>query len=289
MNRFIAPLGLLLCLFASVTTSFGQFGQSGIQKPATFSYSVSPAKAKVGDTVELRITINTKEGWHAYAAKTNPKIDGGPLPTVLTLAKNKTFESVGSLVSVGYKAEYSDIWEGDEYIMPNPALFIQKVKLLAVKPILSGTMEGQVCKETCINFNEDFDVSSKIVVAAAVPGSTTLATATAPTSKSVVAATSVNVPESASAAPEVIAADTVTASGPSAAPVAGEVDPLAKSEGEQGGSQSLWGFALTAFLAGLAALLTPCVFPIIPMTVSFFTHQKGGWWKALLYGASIIA
>ncbi|MEZ0487176.1 protein-disulfide reductase DsbD family protein [Fibrella aquatica] len=286
MNRFVAPLGLLLCLFTAVTTTFGQFGQSGIQKPATFSYSVSPAKAKVGDVVELRITISAKEGWHAYAAKTNPKIDGGPLPTALTLAKNKTFETVGNLVSIGYETKYSDIWEGDEYIMPNPALFIQKVKILGVKPVLTGTIEGQICKENCVPFNEDFDVSTKIAVAAAAPESLTTATATTPTSTTVVSET--NVPESASAVVDGTAVDTVAASGTSAAPVVGEVDPLATSE-QQGGSDSLWGFALAAFLSGLAALLTPCVFPIIPMTVSFFTHQKGGWWKALLYGASIIA
>ena len=45
---------------------------------------------------------------------------------------------------------------------------------------------------------------------------------------------------------------------------------------------------LAAFLSGLVALLTPCVFPIIPATVSFFTNQQGGMWKALLYGAFII-
>jgi thiol:disulfide interchange protein len=51
----------------------------------------------------------------------------------------------------------------------------------------------------------------------------------------------------------------------------------------------LGGFLLAAFLSGLVALLTPCVFPIIPATVSFFTNQQGGQWKALLYGFFIIA
>ncbi len=51
---------------------------------------------------------------------------------------------------------------------------------------------------------------------------------------------------------------------------------------------SLWGFALAAFLAGLVALLTPCVFPIIPMTVSFFTKQESGKTKAIVYGLCIV-
>ena len=280
MNRFIALFGLFL--LSHLTQA--QFPQSGgIQKPAFFSYSVSPAKAKIGDVVELRITITAKEGWHAYAAKTNPKLDGGPLPTTLTLAKNKTFETVGSLASLNYETKYSDIWEGDEYIMPNPAVFVQKVKLLTAKPVLKGTIDGQICKENCVPFNEDFDLSSKLTVAAA-PESLTTATVSLPTNMTVLPAT--NVPDSASATKIVTNIDTLT-SGTLAAPIIDGVDPLATS-GEQG-SSSLWGFALAAFLSGLAALLTPCVFPIIPMTVSFFTNQKGGQWKALLYGASIIA
>src|SRR5690606_10786378 len=64
-------------------------------------------------------------------------------------------------------------------------------------------------------------------------------------------------------------------------------DPLAGDT--QGGTDaSLWKFALAAFLAGLAALLTPCVFPVIPMTVTYFTKQENGKKKALLYGAFII-
>ncbi|MEZ0538298.1 protein-disulfide reductase DsbD family protein [Fibrella arboris] len=291
MNRFIAPLGLLLCLFTAVTASFGQFGQNNITKPTTFAYSVSPTKAKVGDVVEIRITARSKEGWHMYAAKTNPKLEMGPQATTVTLEKNKTFQPVGELGSIGYETKFDDVWEGDTYIMPNPAVFTQKVKLLSNKPVLKGTIEGQTCSTVCVQVSDDFDVSSMLTVAAGStpPESVTTAVASAPTSTTTVASATANVPESVSSAPEVIAADTVAAPGTSVAPVVGEVDPLAKPEGEQGGAQSLWGFALTAFLAGLAALLTPCVFPIIPMTVSFFTHQKGGWWKALLYGASIIA
>ncbi len=55
---------------------------------------------------------------------------------------------------------------------------------------------------------------------------------------------------------------------------------------------SLWGFMIAAFLAGLAAIFTPCVFPMIPMTVTFFTGSDGkksqGKWKAMMYGLAII-
>lgn len=67
----------------------------------------------------------------------------------------------------------------------------------------------------------------------------------------------------------------------------------ADSESNDERSQSLWGFAVLAFLAGLAGLLTPCVFPMIPMTVTFFSHESDkksvSIRNALIYGISIIA
>ncbi|MBO0932314.1 protein-disulfide reductase DsbD family protein [Fibrella aquatilis] len=281
----------LLGLFLLPTTTNAQFGQGGGIRKTTFSYAVSPTKAKVGDVVELRITVRAPEGFHAYAAKTNPKIDGGPQPTVLTLAKNKTIEAVGSLVSVNYETKYSDIWEGDEYIMPNPAVFVQKVKLLSAKPVLKGTIEGQVCKENCVLFNDDFDLSAKLTVL-------TAATATAPVAKTTTTAKPTAV-ASASAARQTDVATTTTTGTETAltaateavvgsATAATQTAATAPVVGVPAAPESLWRFVLAAFLAGLAALLTPCVFPIIPMTVSFFTNQKGGKWKALVYGASII-
>ena len=62
---------------------------------------------------------------------------------------------------------------------------------------------------------------------------------------------------------------------------------------EPEGGESLWGFFIAAFLFGLAALLTPCVFPMIPMTVAFFTNSSQSKaqakTKAVTYGISIIA
>ncbi len=285
MPRFLALVGLFFLPFVTLA----QFGQANIQKP-TFTYAISPAKAKIGEVIELKITVRSPEGFHAYAGKTNPKIDGGPQPTVLTLAKNSTIEAVGSLESLNYETKYSDIWEGDEYVMPNPAVFVQKVKLLTNKPVLKGTIEGQICKETCIQFSDDFDLSTKLTVA--VAGSTAPTPATAPTrpgTLSTIAATPTT-PEMATLTASSPTTSTTTAVAENTTlPPATGVDPLAGAGKAGAGAQSLWGFALAAFLSGLAALLTPCVFPIIPMTVSFFTNQKGGWWKALLYGVSIVA
>ncbi|AZQ64123.1 disulfide bond formation protein DsbD [Flammeovirga pectinis] len=60
------------------------------------------------------------------------------------------------------------------------------------------------------------------------------------------------------------------------------------SSGQPAEDESIWGFMISAFIFGLAAIFTPCVFPMIPLTVSFFTNQSGGKAKALFYGLSIV-
>ncbi|MBO0937364.1 thioredoxin family protein [Fibrella sp. HMF5335] len=282
------PLLALLGLFCLPVSTKAQFGQGGISKPTTFFYGISPAKAKVGDVVTLKITARSKEGWHMYAAKTNPKIEFGPQPTVLTLAKNSTYKLVGGLESVGYQTKYEEAFEGDVYQMPNPAIFIQKIKLLAVKPILKGTIEGQTCQEVCVNVNDDFDLSKQITVAAPT-GATVAVPESKPVDQLADNQISVVTSESAAAQTGVVGSGvSSTANAETALAAATEATVGVPAIGTPAQPQSLWKFVLAAFLAGLAALLTPCVFPIIPMTVSYFTNQKGGWWKALIYGASII-
>ena len=273
----------LLGLFLLPTTTKAQFGQGGISKPTTFFYSISPVKARVGDVVTLKITARSKEGWHMYAAKTNPKIEFGPQPTVLTLDKSSTYKLVGGLQSPGYKTKFEEAFEGDVYIMPNPAVFTQKIKLLAVKPTIKGTVEGQTCQDVCVNVNDDFDVSKQVVVVVA-------ATVAAPVSKTETKAAVTQITlSSATAIPTATTTNAETAlAAATEAVVSTSAANTAAYVGMPAAPESLWKFIAAAFLAGLAALLTPCVFPIIPMTVSFFTNQKGGWWKALIYGASII-
>jgi thiol:disulfide interchange protein len=277
MNRSLLYLSALLGLFLFPVVGLAQFGQGGgLTKPTTFYYAIRPTKAKVGDVVEVRISARSKEGWHMYATKANPKLDPGPTPTVVTFTPNKTIALVGAVVSVNYETKYDDVWEGDTYLMPNPAVFTQRIRLLSDKPVIKGSIDGQVCKDVCVLVNDEFDLSSKITLAGSLSTTTAASapiakTAAAPTTPSVAIAITQTAP----------AAETVAANVPSTGMATIQAATTAQPE-------SLWGFILAAFLSGLAALLTPCVFPIIPMTVSFFTNQKGGSWKALLYGASII-
>lgn len=286
----------LMGLFGLPVSTKAQFGQSTISKPTTFFYSISPAKAKVGDVVTLKITARSKEGWHMYAAKTNPKIEFGPQATVLTLAKNSTYKLVGGLESAGYKTKYEEAFEGDVYQMPNPAIFTQKVKLLAAKPLIKGTVEGQTCQDdgVCVPISNDFDASEQVAVAAAPTATTATSSAASLAVKPAGASAEESSTTVQTGVVTVVNSPTATSANEETA-LAASTDAINSTSavstafvGTSAAPEALWKFVLTAFLAGLAALLTPCVFPIIPMTVSFFTNQKGGWWKALIYGASII-
>ena len=86
-----------------------------------------------------------------------------------------------------------------------------------------------------------------------------------------------------------VSADTTSITATDSEKATKEIVPTSTSNEEE---KSLWGIFILAFLGGFAALLTPCVFPMIPMTVSFFTKQSktkaAGIRNAFIYGISII-
>lgn len=286
--KTIVSLCLLLC--ASFTTLFAQFGQSpGLVKPATWSVTVKPTTAKVGDVVTVQITATVKAGFHVYSSIENPKIDG-PLPTVVTFKKNPGFELVGKLLPVSkVETKFEEVFDGDTYIMHGKAVFAQKIRILTDKPVLAGTIEAQACTDadgSCIPLNEDFTVT-KLTITAPTSATKAAALASAPATTSLVAQAPTSAPaEVATVEKTDTAVQDVTADPINKAKL---LAPEAETQAPGSTDSSLLGFIIAAFLSGLVALATPCVFPIIPMTVSFFTHQKGGLWKALLYGFSIIA
>ncbi|GAB3732987.1 protein-disulfide reductase DsbD family protein [Spirosoma lituiforme] len=258
-----------------------------IIKPVSWTYKPVKSSVKIGDVVDVRFTAAIKDGYHIYSSDVNPKIDG-PLPTVIKFTPNKTYELVGKVKPVSkVETKFEEVFEGDTYLMHGPAQFVQRVKILADKPVIEGNIDYQVCTDSdgqCIPGDDDFAITGLSVEGSA--GDQTVAAASPNTTSAITPPTA-----------ETVASDTATAAALSDAtePVASasttaanEPDVIA-NESATTTDGSLWSFMLAAFLSGLVALLTPCVFPIIPATVSFFTNQQGGQWKALLYGFFIIA
>ncbi|OJV21423.1 MAG: disulfide bond formation protein DsbD [Dyadobacter sp. 50-39] len=276
---------LSICLFVT------GFVQAQVQKPkARWTYTFSKPEVKKGETVDLVFTATIDKDWYMYSSDFDP--DLGPMLTTFTFEKNNTFETVGKLKPQNPKTKFEEVWQGNVRYFEGKGVFKQTVKILADNPVIKGTSEYQTCSHVsglCIPGGEDFEFKGLKVAAAAnasehhTVGATTPADkpGTAPTTEPAAPATSNDTAIAVSAGDIPSATDTSAAA-------ATTIEATQKATSESAGGGSLLGFALAAFLSGLVALLTPCVFPIIPMTVSFFTNQEKGKFKAFVYGISII-
>ncbi|GAB3834565.1 protein-disulfide reductase DsbD family protein [Hymenobacter jeollabukensis] len=276
--------------------------------PTKLGTTVSPATAKVGDEVELIVNARIDPTWHLYATDFDP--DLGPTVFAFTFAKSPAYELVGKPKSIGTKKKYDDVFKGDVTYFETTGQIRQRIKVLQPGPLtIKAGVEYQTCTdvdgrcipgEEALSFGPITVTGTAAAPAKSAPAATTPAVspaAAAPTAPTPVAAPTILQPETtavALATPPAAIVTTDSAATVTAAPAAVAAQPTTPSAAAtvpaSGGS--LLGFALLAFLSGLGALLTPCVFPLIPMTVSIFTKgsasRQQGIMKALFYGFSII-
>jgi thiol:disulfide interchange protein len=227
-----------------------------ILTPAKWSYFTSVTEAKVGDEVELIFKATIDKDWYLYSSEFT--CEDGPIKTAFNFVPHNSYQLVGNIVPINPIDKYDDIFECDLKIFKKTGEFRQKIIVLASPLIIIGESDYQVCTELtgqCIPGADDFSFDIK-VSGGSIPNQNK---------------DSIQQP-----------IDIITPLQESKGPV---LDSALVQDNTQG--KSLWGFLLISFLAGLAALLTPCVFPMIPMTVSFFTG-RGTKFQALMYGPFII-
>lgn len=255
--------------------------QAQIQKAkAHWTYSFSKKEVKKGETVDLIYSAVIDKDWYLYSSDFDP--DLGPMLTSFTYAKNNSFELVGKLKPQNPKTKFEEVWGGNVKYFEGKAVFKQTVKILTDNPVIKGTSEYQTCSHVsglCIPGNDDFQFKGLKVLANADSATPTTPEEQKPTEATVAQSTNPATTDTVAKAVS-IANDTAKTEKTTASTEVIKTPENAPS--------SLWGFALAAFLSGLVALLTPCVFPIIPMTVSFFTNQENGKIKAFMYGISIV-
>ncbi|MCZ8090212.1 thioredoxin family protein [Flavobacterium sp.] len=232
-----------------------------------FSQIINPVKwsskiEKLSD-IEFNLVMEGKieDEWHVYSQFTPAD---GPIPAEFKFKDAKgNYELIGKVKESPYKKQYNDVFEVDEYYFEKKVTFTQKVKITNPKlTSIKASIDYQVCKEVCINQDYTFTFAlPKIEVATTDTPVVTTDTAKADTTKSVKEETKKVV----------------------------ETTPSSEPKEEEKG---LWTIFFLAFLGGFAALLMPCIFPMIPMTVSFFTKQSKskaeGVRNAIIYGLSII-
>lgn len=249
---------------------FSVFAEAQIVSPPKWKVSFGTEKLEVGQPATLVFEAEIPGGWYIYSNDFDP--DLGPLLTSLVLKDQAGYTTSGKLKAINPRKKFDEIWEGDITYFIKSGRFEQTVLLEKTTGKIKGSVEYQMCSDIsgqCINYEEDFEVSFSALPAQLKSEETEVT----------VEKNNDNVD---------IKADTAAANIESQNVQSSKIEVTAAGEGE-----SLWGFMILAFLAGLAALLTPCVFPMIPMTVSFFTgrtkKRAEGIRQAFIYGFSIIA
>jgi thiol:disulfide interchange protein len=203
--------------------------------------------------------------WHMYSQFTP---DGGPLPLEVIFNNAKgNFDLVGKAKESKTETKFNDVFEVNETFFKNKVQISQEIKLTNSKTSkIEAVLNYQVCKESCINDKKSFTfiipvikIEEKVIIP--IVDSATK--------------TEVNIPTKVDVQKNQV------------------VEKLKNSEKSKKEEGSLWSYFIFSLLGGLLATITPCVFPMIPMTVSFFlkqsTNKAKGKFNALFYGFCIIA
>ena len=245
---------LLTLLFFLVFTN----GFSQILDPVKWKFKTE----KISETefnLVLEGTIDS--GWHVYSQFTP---DGGPIPFELKFAESVgNYELVGKTKESKTRKEYNPVFEVDEVFFENKIVLTQKVKIVNSKTRnIKLKIDYQACKEVCINLNKKFVFKISSITENTIISDNNDVILVDSNSTVTSNKTEITIQEPTTQEP--------------------------KTEDKKG----LFTIFIIAFFSGFAALLTPCVFPMIPMTVSFFTKQSKnkalGIRNAIIYGISII-
>ncbi|MBQ4903772.1 MULTISPECIES: protein-disulfide reductase DsbD family protein [Alistipes] len=249
------PMRILLPLFAALFAAASAAGQN-----VTWT-----GTAERLDDNAYRIVLEAAipAGYHMYDMG---PYDGGPNATTITFTPNEDVTLEGGVEQLDTPHRYFDELFGMEIgTFSGKARFAQRVKLAAPQAVLKAQIEWMICDDTSCMPPDDTELTI------AVPEGSAAGEGAVPASR----------PSDTEAG--------ATGNGPSAALAA--TTPATAPDAAGGGT--LWSLIIEAILWGFAALLTPCVFPMVPMTVSFFMKGSGspalGRFRAAMYGFFIVA
>ena len=274
------------------------------QNPVHFSVQqkqVSPTE------VEVIFTAKIDQGWHVYS--TNLPADG-PTSASLHVDKAEGVTPVGKLTTRGKELNvYDKTFEMKLRYFENSVGFVQRYKITAKTYSIKGYLEYGACNDEMCLPPTQVEFNFKGNGPASAPAATPTA-ANAETDKTTTAATDVAadglsaltaMTADTAKKSDVLPADTAGALKQENAQVNADVNlwqPVIKelsafNSTKDSTNSSLWSIFFMGVLGGFIALLTPCVWPIIPMTVSFFLKRakddrKKGIRDAVTYGLSII-
>ncbi len=271
MKKVVFVLSLVLAILSA---------KAQIENPVHWKFGFQKSGEKEG---YITATANIDKGWHVYSQFIE---EGGPIPTSFKFSPSGDYSLIGKITESPKPVTAFDpnfnmkiAWHEKQVV------FKQKVSIKKAGTV-KGSVEFMVCNDRqCLPpTEEEFTVKIEIPVAVqaakkeaeAPVGNNAVDTPVKDTSST---ATLVQ-----AETPENTPSDTT-----------GRAKPVARYDlaAETKTQESFWGIFIAGFLGGLAAFFMPCIYPMIPLTVSFFTKRAGsrskGIQSAIIYGISIIA
>ncbi len=258
-----------LYLFIMFFSFLGLNLSAQIQEPVRFT--VEQKKTGAGE-LEIRFKADIDEGWHVYGPE---NAEGGPTVATLTLENSKGVELKGGLKVDGKVHRAMDeMFEMEVTYVEGEASFVQTLAITEPAYEVSGYLTYGACSDQNCMPPTDVEFSFKGQSEAVAD------------------------PAAKTAENEIRPEENKIPSGGKISeghenwwkPVVEELQSFGQDE--QAADNTLWGIFLLGFLGGFVALFTPCVWPIIPMTVSFFLKRsqdkRKGVRDAVLYGVSIV-
>lgn len=249
--------------------------------------------------IELVADADIQSGWHMYDSKIP---DGGPFPTAISFDEIKGAELIGEFHSVGKQAvvKYDDIFKMNIGTYDLSAKFVQRIKVTDNANFkIAGDVRAQACDDSSCTppLPSDFEFGTSDLPATVVAASSAKTDASnaevIPMTELVPAAEIITDISDTPNTPVAVSSTTSESikSNPLWTPVIEELREYGMKGSVAG--KSIWWIFIAGFAGGFIALVTPCVWPLIPMTVSFFlkrnkSNRGKAISEAMLYGVSII-
>ncbi|MFN4764331.1 cytochrome c biogenesis protein CcdA [Gillisia sp. Q332] len=253
--KYIMTLAFLIISLFSVQAQVFSSPNSQIADPIIWDAKLD----QVNDSIyNLIFTAKLEKGWHLYAQEVD---EDGPIPTTFTFnASANTYQLIGNTTEPDVPAIYDEVFGMDIKFFEKEAVFIQEIKVFDKDAIIEAEVEFMVCDdEQCLPPDIapfQFSINEKKAVKGYANADVT----------------ALDIEKTKALDIEMQGWENY------------------QSKEEEGG-KTYWNIFFLGFIGGLIALLTPCVFPMIPLTVSFFTKgartRKKGLVNAILYGVFI--
>ncbi len=275
----------LLCfivwLVVSVPVFFSAPAHAQIRNPVKWSFAAAPSSTD--SAAILMLTATVEEGWHIYSQFME---SGGPLPTTFTFIPGKDYSLVGKVKEEGSLVKaYDETFMMNVLWFANSVTFIQRVKLNVPATEIKGEVEFMVCNDHQCLPPDEVSFTLKVTANQETKKKEENVIASPETSEND-SVKSDSIPAQAFNSESPIVADSSSTVIVKFSTKHSDNLPVSKAE------QSIWTIFIAGFFGGLAALIMPCIFPMIPFTVGIFskrsTVREGSVLLSVFFGISIV-